>query len=130
VLAVADYTPVQSLGSAPFTSQASGAIVGGDVVMASGSGTVAAATAGALTGVGVAAHDVAASGIKVAVYPLKCVHETLAGAGGVTAGNPLKVGATAGKLVLWVTGTDSAAALVGIALTTAVADAALRWIGR
>jgi hypothetical protein len=90
---------------------------------------VAAAGAGALTGVGVAGHD-AASGQKVAVFPFKCVHETLAGVGGVTAGNPLKVGATAGKLVLWVTGTDSAAAFIGIALTTAIADATLRWIGR
>jgi len=126
---VADYTPVQVLAGAPFTSQASGTITGGDVVMVSGSGTVAAASAGALTVVGVAAHD-AVSGAKVAVHPFKAVHETLAGVGGVTAGNPLKVGATAGKLVLWTTGTDSAAAWVGIALTTAIADATLRWIGR
>jgi hypothetical protein len=126
---VADYTPVHALGGGPFTSQASGTINGGDVVAVSGSGTVAAAAAGALTGVGVAAHD-ATTGQKVAVWPFKAVHETLAGAAGVTAGNPLKVGATAGKLVLWVTGTDSGAAMVGIALTTAIADATLRWIGR
>lgn len=126
---MADYTPVQTLGGGGFTSQASGTIVGGDVVMASGSGTVAAATAGALTVVGVAGHD-AVTGQKVTVFPFKCVHETLAGVGGVTAGNPLKVGASAGKLVLWVTGTDSGAAFVGIALTTAIADATLRWIGR
>lgn len=126
---MADYVPVFPLGSPPFTSQASGSISGGDCVAVSGSGTVAGAGAGALTVIGVAAHD-AASGAKVTVHPLKSVHETLAGAGGVTAGNPLKVGASPGKMVLWVTGTDSAAAFVGVALTTAAADAALRWIGR
>jgi hypothetical protein len=126
---VADYTPVHVLAGGPFTSQASGTIAGGDCVAVSGSGTVAAAAAGSLLVAGVAAHD-AVSGQKIAVHPLKEVHETLAGAGGVTAGNPLKVGAAAGKLILWVTGTDSAAAFVGIALTTAAADATLRWIGR
>lgn len=126
---MADYTPVFPLGSAGFTSQASGTIAGGDCVAVSGSGTVAAAGAGVLTVVGVAAHDVT-TGLKVTVLPLKQVHETLAGAGGVTAGNPLKVGASAGKLVLWLTGTDSSAAMVGVALTTAAADATLRWIGR
>ncbi len=126
---MADYTPVFPLGAAGFTSQASGTISGGDCVAVSGSGTVAAAGAGALTVVGVAAHD-AVSGGKVTVLPLKQVHETLAGAGGVPAGNPLKVGAAAGKLILWVTGTDSAAAFVGVALTTAAADATLSWIGR
>ena len=126
---MADYTPVHVLAGGPFTSQASGTIAGGDCVAVSGSGTVAAAAAGSLLVAGVAAHD-AVSGQKIAVHPLKEVHETLAGAGGVTAGNPLKVGAAAGKLILWVTGTDSAAAFVGIALTTAAADATLRWIGR
>lgn len=125
---MADYTPVFP-GAGPFTSQASGTISGGDCVEVSGSGTVAAAAAGSLKVVGIAAHD-ASSGQKVAVLPLKSVHETLAGAGGVTAGNPLKVGAASGKLILWVTGTDSAAAFVGVALTTAAADASLRWIGR
>lgn len=126
---MADYTEVFPLGAAGFTSQASGTINGGDCVAVSGSNTVAAAAAGALTVIGVAAHD-ATSGQKVTVLPLKMVHETLAGAGGVTAGNPLKVGASAGKLVLWVTGTDSAAAFLGVALNTAAADATLRWIGR
>jgi hypothetical protein len=128
VAVVADYTPVFPL-LGPFTSQASGTISGGDCVEVSGSGTVAAAAAGSLKVVGVAAHD-ASSGQKVAVIPLKAVHETLAGAGGVTAGNPLKVGASPSKLILWVTGTDSGAAFVGVALTTASADGTLRWIGR
>lgn len=126
---MAEYTPIHQLGGGAFTSQASGSISGGDCVEVSGSGTVAAAAAGSLKVIGVAAHD-ASSGGKVAIHPLKSVQETLAGAGGVTAGNPLKVGAAPGKLILWVTGTDSAAAFVGVALTTASADATLRWIGR
>lgn len=126
---MADYTPPQPLGSAGWTSQASGTITGGDCVAVSGSNTVAAAGAGALTVIGVAGHD-ASTGQKVTVLPLKMVHETLAGSGGIAAGNPLKVGASPNKLVLWVTGTDSGAAFVGIALNTAAADATLRWIGR
>jgi len=126
---MADYTEIFPLGAGDFTSQASGTITGGDCVAVSGSGTVASAAAGSLLVVGVAGHD-AVSGAKITVKPLKKVHETLAGAGGVTAGNPLKVGASPNKLVLWVTGTDSAAAFIGIALTTAAADATLRWIGR
>ena len=126
---MSDYTPKFVTGAAPFTSQASATITGGDVVMVSGSGTVASAAAGSLLIIGVAAHD-AINGGKVTVHPLKMVHRTLAGAGGVTAGNPLKVGASPNKMVLWVTGTDSGAALAGIALTTAAADAELLWIGR
>jgi exosortase/archaeosortase len=126
---MADYTEVFPLGAGDFTSQASGTITGGDCVAVSGSGTVASAAAGSLLVVGVAGHD-AVSGGKITVKPLKKVHESLAGAGGITAGNPLKVGASSNKLVLWVTGTDSAAAFVGIALTTAAQDATLRWIGR
>lgn len=125
---MADYTPVFPLAGGPFTSQASGTIAGGDLVAVSGSGTVSAAAAGA-SAIGVAGHD-ASTGQKVAVHPLKQVHETLAGVAGVTAGNPLKVGASPSKLVLWVTGTDGAEKWVGVALTTAAADASLRWIGR
>lgn len=125
---MADYTPVFPLAGGPFTLQASGTITGGDLVAMSGSGTVAAAGAAAAA-IGVAAHD-ATSGQKLAVHPLKQVHECLAGVAGVTAGNPLKVGASPNKLVLWVTGTDGAEKWVGIALTTAAADASLRWIGR
>jgi hypothetical protein len=123
---VSDYTPVFTNGSIPFTSQASGAITGGDCVIVSGNGTVAASGAGGIA-IGVAAHD-ATSGQKVTVWPLRCVHETLAGVAGVTAAARLKVGATAGKLI-----TDAAPAIgvtIGDALTTAAQDATLRWIGR
>lgn len=123
---MSDYTPVFTNGAVPFTSQSSGTITGGDVVIVSGSGTVAASGAAGI-GVGVAAHD-AVTGQKVTVWPLRCVHETLAGVGGVTAAQLLKVGATAGKLI------NDAAPSVGVtiasALTTAAQDAVLRWIGR
>jgi hypothetical protein len=125
---MSDYTPKFALGGGPFTMTASGAIVGGDVVVMNGSDTVSSSGAAGV-GIGVAAHD-AATGAKVTVWPLKCVHETLAGVGGATAGQPLKVGASAGKLVVWVTGTDGAEKWVGNALNTAIADATLRWIGR
>jgi len=125
---MADYTPVFP-SCAPFTSTASGTIVAGDVVIVSGSGTVAASGAGG-KGIGVAANGVAADQ-KVTVYPLRgqAVHQTVAGAGGVTAGDYLKVGATAGKLITWVgPGDTDTTLIVGIALTTAAADAALRWL--
>lgn len=123
---MSDYTPVFTNGAIPFTSQASGTVTGGDCVIVSGTGTVAGSGAAGIA-IGVAAHD-AVSGQKVTVWPLRCVHETLAGVGGVTAGNRLKVGATPGKLI------NDAAASVGVtigdALTTAAQDATLRWIGR
>lgn len=126
---MADYTEVFPLGAADFTSQSSAAIVGGVLVAVSGTGTVATAGATSLTVVGVAGHDVLASGLKITLKPLKKVHETTAGTGGLTAGNPLKSDAS-GLVTLWVTGTDSAAAFLGIALTTATAGNPVRWIGR
>jgi hypothetical protein len=123
---VGDYTPVFTNGSYPFTSQASGTITGGDCVVVSGSGTVAASGAAGVA-VGVAAHD-AVTGQKVTVWPLRCVHETIAGVAGVTAGNRLKVGATAGKLIN--DASPSVGVTIGDALTTAAQDAVLRWLGR
>lgn len=125
---MADYTEVFNLGAGDFTSQASATIVGGQLLAASASGSVAPAGLTSLAVVGVAGHD-AASGAKVTVKPLKKVHITTAGAGGVTFGNPLKSDA-AGLVTLWVTGTDSAAAFLGIALETATATNPVRWIGR
>ncbi len=125
---MADYTPKFILGAGPFTMSAGGTIAGGDVVAMSASDTVTSAAAGA-TAIGIAGHD-AVSGQKVTIYPLKMVHETLAGVGGATFGQPLKVGASPNKMVVWVTGTDGAEKWVGNALNTAIADATLRWIGR
>lgn len=125
---MSDYTPVFPLGSGAFTSQASAAITGGQLVTVSGPGTVAPAVATDLGVIGVAAHD-AANGAPITVHPLKEVHETTAGTGGVSAKNPLKSDAN-GQVTLWVTGTDSAAAFVGIALNSAAAGSLVKWIGR
>lgn len=125
---MADYTPLFTLGAGAWTSQASAAITGGQLVSVSGPGTVAPAVATDLKSVGVAAHD-AANGAPITVHPLKEVHETTAGTGGITAGNPVKSDAS-GLVTLWVTGTDSAAAFLGVALNTASAGSLVRWIGR
>jgi hypothetical protein len=125
---MADYVPAFPLGAGGWTSQASGAITGGQLLLVSGAGTVAPATLTALTVVGVAAHD-AASGANLVVFPLKMIHETNAGTGGITAGNPLKSDAN-GLVTLWVSGTDSAAAFLGVALNTATAGNPVQWIGR
>lgn len=125
---MADYTPVFPLGAGAWSSQASAAVTGGQLMAVSGAGTVAPAGATSLTVVGVAAHD-AASGAPLTVHPLKEVHETTAGTGGITAGNPLKSDAS-GLVTLWVSGTDSAAAFLGVALNTATAGNPVMWIGR
>jgi hypothetical protein len=125
---MADYTELFPLGAGDWTSQASATITGGQLLAVSGSGTVAPAGLTSLTVVGVAGHD-AASGAKVTVKPLKMVHETTAGSGGITAGNPLKSDAS-GNVMAWVAGTDSSAAFIGVALNTATATNPVQWIGR
>ena len=125
---MADYTPLFTLGAGAYTSQASAAITGGQLVSVSGPGTVAPAVATDVKVVGVAAHD-AANGAKVTIHPLKEVHETTAGTGGITAGNPVKSDA-GGLVTLWVTGTDSPVAFLGEALNTAAAGSLVQWIGR
>lgn len=125
---MSDYTPVFPLGAGAWTSQASASTTGGQLVAVSGAGTVAPAGLTALTVVGVAAHD-AASGAPLTVHPLKEVHETNAGTGGITAGNPLKSDAS-GLVTLWVNATDTAASFLGVALNTATAGNPVMWIGR
>jgi hypothetical protein len=124
---MAEYVPVHALQGGGFTSQASATVVGGTLLAVSGSGTVAHAGLTSLLVVGIAAHD-AASGAKVTVLPIRMVHQTVCGTAGVTAGNPLKSDAN-GLVMLWVAGTDSSAAMIGKALTTASAAAPVRWIG-
>lgn len=126
---MADYTPVYTGGSLPFTSTASAAITGGQVLYASGNGTVAPTAGANGAAVGVAAHD-AANGAVVAVWPLVgLVHETTTPAG-VTAGAALS-SSTAGGVDSGVLATLAAAGtLIGTALTTAAASAKTRWTGR
>lgn len=146
---MADYTPVFLPGQT-FTSQASGAITGGDLVGVSGSNTVAKITALASQAyVGIAAHD-AATGAKVAVIAAKPVHESVAD-GTVTAGDAITSTNTANRQVktLATTAADLGAtyvqaavntavnlavnnvrAVVGIALTTASDNTLVRWMQR
>ncbi|SFK92570.1 hypothetical protein SAMN05216275_14161 [Streptosporangium canum] len=126
---MADYSPVYTGGAAPFTMTASATVTGGQVLFASGVGTVAP-TAGANGAyVGVAAHD-AASGARVTVWPIPgVVHESVTPAG-VTAGGAL-TSSTAGGVDSGTLATVAAAGtLIGTALSTAASAAKCRWIGR
>lgn len=135
---MADYTPVYVPGKV-FTSTASAAIVGGNLLVVSGSGTVAPVVFGAAvqTIVGVAAEDTPING-RVTVYGRGIIHESVA-QGTVTAGDLLTTpitGDTAGAQVKTaaavttptpadVTATRS---IFGIALTTASNPAKVRWM--
>lgn len=123
---MADYTPIFSGGAFPFTSQASGAITGGTLVVASGNSQVATAGAAAGNVIGVAAHD-ATTGQKVTVWPLPGVtHEVVAGAI-VAAGDKLAAAAS-GQVAPIGAGTFDA--LIGIAVAGAASAALCRFIGR
>jgi predicted transcriptional regulator len=117
---MADYTPVYTGGVIPWTATTSAAVVGGNVLIVSGNGTVSASTADSAVVVGVAAHD-AASGARVSVWPLDgCIHELVA-SGAITAAGGVNADA-AGQVKASGTGipTQAAAgALIGTALTTA-----------
>lgn len=115
-----DYTPVYSGGAVPFTQTTSAAVTGGQVLAASGNGTVAAAvTATGAVVVGVAAHD-AGSGAKVTVWPLDgCIHELVATAA-IAANAGVIVDAVGGQVATATIATAAAAGtLIGTALTTA-----------
>ena len=117
---MADYTPVYTGGAKPWTATTSGAVTGGNVLIASGNGTVAVSTADSAVVVGVAGCD-AASGGKVTVWPLEgCIHELVA-SGAITAAGGVNADAS-GQVKASGTGipTQAAAgALIGTALTTA-----------
>lgn len=125
---MADYSPVYGGGNLSFTSTTSGVVTGGQILAVSGTGTVAAAGAASADVVGVAAHD-AASGALVTVLQLSgVVHEFLAGVGDVTAGDLVKVGASANVVIAIDSGTYDQR--VGIALTTATATNKVKVLGR
>lgn len=113
---MAEYLPLHQPGRS-FTRQASAAIVAGNVVSVSGSGTVAPAGATDAAWVGVAAFD-AANGDNVTVFS-GGIQRCVAGTGGVTAGQLVHTGA-AGTVVTHTNGTSDYA-VVGLALTTATA---------
>lgn len=128
---MADYSPVYRNGSNPFTVTASATIVGGQLVVISGSGTVGPSAGASGLLAGVAAHD-CASGARITVWPIPgVVHETVNGnAGTITAGAPITTGAS-GNVDTGTLGTVAAAGtLIGTAVTTAATAAKVRWIGR
>lgn len=127
---MADYLPVQAAGCVPFTSTASAAVTGGQVVEATTTGKVGPAGAASLKVVGVAAHD-AAIGAIVAVWPIspQIVHETTTPTG-VSVGARL-LAAAAGTVDSGTPATLAAAGTdIGVALTTAAGAAKTQWIGR
>ena len=120
-----DYTPVFKPGQA-LTFTAGADIVGRQHVEVTGDFTVSPAAAGSSTCVGQAGHD-APSGSRVTVHtPGRPVHEALAGSA-VAAGDHVKVGATADRIVPFTEGTDPESARLGIALEGAAADATCRY---
>lgn len=108
---MSDYLPKFKPGQA-VTYTASADITGGQVVKVTGDRTVAPATAGAVTFVGVAAHD-AKTGAPVTVFS-GGIQRPLA-SGAVDAGDNV-VCAAAGKVV---TAAVAAGTSVGIAVSTA-----------
>lgn len=128
---MADYTPPYIAGILPFTLTTSAIVTGGQVLEVTATGTVGPATAATTKPVGVAAHD-AASGARVSIWPLaNVIHEiTVVAAATITAADGVITG-TAGTVNTVVVATGAAAGtLIGTALTTAVAPAKVRFVGR
>lgn len=113
---MAEYLPLYKPGR-EITRDASAAITGGQLVVVSGSGTVAPSTTAAATFVGVAGFD-AATGDKVTVYTGGVQRITTTGA--VTAGD-IVVAAAAGTVAT--NAAPAAGQQVGIALTSAAGGA-------
>lgn len=113
---MSDYLPLHKPGQA-YTRTTSAAVVGGNLLSVSGSGTVAPSAAADADVCGVAAFD-AASGASVTVFA-GGVQRLVAGAGGITAGQYVHAGAT-GTVIAHTNGTTDYL-IVGLALTTATA---------
>lgn len=126
---MSDYVPVYTPAQA-FSSTASAAITGGQLVEVSGSGTCAPAAAGSVKVLGVAAQDVA-SGARVAIWG-EGVHEVTA-SGTVTAGDQVVAAANGQVATAAAVTTPTAAdvtttrAILGVALTTATTGNLVRF---
>lgn len=126
---MSDYTPVNS-DMASITLTTGAAVTGGHVVKVSGVNTVIEVAANTDRAIGVAAHD-APSGGRLTVYLLPgMVHEaTNVNAGTITAGAAITAGATGGVDTGTLATVAAAGTLIGIALTTAVTTAKVRFLG-
>jgi hypothetical protein len=113
---MAEYLPLHAPGRA-ITRSASAAITGGQLVIVSGSGTVAPSSAASAAWVGVAGFD-AGSGDNVTIHA-GGVQRCIAGTGGVTAGQLVEP-AAGGTVVTHTNGTNDFN-VVGLALSTATA---------
>ena len=110
---MAEYLPLHHPGT-QITRQASAVITGGQLVMVSGSGTVAPSTAATPSWLGMAAFD-AAIGVDVTVY--RQAVQTVIASGAITAGQHVEA-AAAGKVQAHTNGTNDFN-IVGLAMTTA-----------
>jgi hypothetical protein len=129
---VSDYAPIHLAGRNPVTSTASSTITGGEQLVVTGDGTVGASSGSSTAFVGTALSD-ASSGQLVTYLPRGPIHYTVA-SGSVTAGNQL-VTAASGEVSALASATGNAAAdinnarsVVGVALTTASANAPVEWM--
>lgn len=109
---MAEYQPLYKPGQAT-TRAASGTITGGQLVIVSGSGTVAAGTGATHLWLGVAGFDVV-SGQNVTV--LSGGVQRVIATGSITAGQPVEA-ATAGTVATHTLGTADQN-IIGVALTT------------
>jgi len=110
---MAEYLPLYLPGKA-ITRTASASITGGQLVIVSGSGTVAPASAASASWLGVAAND-ASNGDNVTVF---CEGiQRLTASGSITAGNTVEAAAS-GQVAAHTNGTNDVN-IVGVALTTA-----------
>ncbi len=123
---MAEYTPVFSNITAPFTMQTTGAVIGGRLVESTGTGTVAHAGAASVKVLGVAATD-AASGAKVQVWPLSGVVHRVTATGAIAAGDNLAAAAN-GTVAPIAAGTFGQ--LVGVADRAAADTTLCRFVGR
>jgi len=127
---MADYTPPNSNGNQPWTSQASATVAGGNLVTASGDNTVAPSTTGDHP-IGVAASD-AGGGQKVSVWPINQVrHESRPqGAVAIAAGNPIIAGTTGFVNTGALATVAAAGTLIGICTKGGTGGTSLcQWVG-
>lgn len=115
---MSDYSP-KYLPGQTITSTASDTITGGQCLVVSGTGTVAAGSATSAAFVGVAKFDVI-SGAYVTLTGRGPVHISTA-TGGITAGQQVEC-ATAGTVAAGTTNP------IGVALTTAANGASVEWM--
>jgi len=113
---MAEYLPLHDDGDS-ITRSASASITGGQLVIVSGSGTVAPSSAATVAWLGVAGFD-ASTGDNVTVFT-SGVQRLTAGTGGVTAGQVVEAAAN-GQVVAHTVGTNDTN-IVGLALSTATA---------